>query len=345
MRKEATVIPAIEKLPRVSLGFYPTPITNAAHLSSRLEGPTIFIKREDLSGLALGGNKCRKLEFILAEAQRQGATAVISTASSQSNFCLQLAAAGRKLGMKPAFALIKGVHTETQGNLLLHNILGSDVEILEVADMSLLKGDFIQKKWDDMAAHLKAKGLRPFIMRHNIPDISAILGVVGWVNAADELDRQFKSLGISPNYVALANGGGGTQAGLELGSRYLGTKWKVVGFSVLNSRAAAVQAVAEQANAASDYLHLGVNVSAGELEVYDDYIGKGYGIPTEAGIEAIRTVAQTEAIFIDPVYTSKAMSGVIDLVKRGRFKRTDTIVFVHTGGIAATFAYDKEIAR
>jgi len=126
------MIAASEKLPRVSLGFYPTPITHASHLSSRLEGPALYIKREDLSGLALGGNKCRKLEFILAEAQRQGATAVISTASSQSNFCLQLAAAGRKLGMKPAFALIKGVHVETQGNLLLQNILGSDIEILEV---------------------------------------------------------------------------------------------------------------------------------------------------------------------------------------------------------------------
>ncbi len=274
------MIAAIEKLPRVNLGFYPTPVTNAVHLTSRLEGPTLYIKREDLSGLALGGNKCRKLEFILAEAQRQGATAVISTASSQSNFCLQLAAAGRKLGMKPAFALIKGVHTETQGNLLLQNILGSDVEILDVADMSLLKGNFINDKWDQMAAHLRATGHRPFIMRHNIPDISALLGVAGWVNAADELDNQCKSLGIKPTYVLLANGGGGTQAGLELGSRYLKTKWKVVGVCVLNTRATAQQAVAEQVNATSDFLGLGVRVTPDEIEVYDDYIGDGYGIPT-----------------------------------------------------------------
>ena len=339
------MIPAIEKLPRVSLGFYPTPITNAAHLSSQLKGPAIFIKRDDLSGLALGGNKCRKLEFILAEAQRQGATVVISTASSQSNFCLQLAAAGRKLGMKPAFALIKGVHTETQGNLLLHNILGSEVEILEVADMNLLKGSFITDKWDEMAAKLKAKGEKPFIMRHAIPDISALLGVVGWVNAADEMDRQFKALGIAPDYVALANGGGGTQAGLELGARYLGAKWKVVGFPVLNNKAAAAQTTAEQVNAVSEFLGLGIKVSPDELEIHDEYLGKGYGIPTEKGIEAMRTVAMAEAIFLDPVYTSKAMSGFIDLVQRGRFKPSDTVVFVHTGGIAATFAYHKEVAR
>lgn len=339
------MIAEIDKLPRVSLGFYPTPITNATHLSSRLEGPSIFIKRDDLSGLALGGNKCRKLEFILAEAQRQGATAVISTASSQSNFCLQLAAAGRKLGMKPSFALIKGVHTETQGNLLLHNILGSEVGILEVADMNMMKGDFIKDKWDEMAENLKSQGKKPFIMRHALPDISAVLGVVGWINVADELQSQFQALGIEPDYVVLANGGGGTQAGLEIGAQHLGAKWKVVGIAVLNNRDTAVQTVTEQANAAAEFLGLGARVNTDELEVYDDYIGKGYGIPTEQGLEALRTVAQTEGIFLDPVYTSKAMAGLADLIQRGRFNRSDTVVFVHTGGIPAVFAYDKEIAR
>ncbi len=339
------MIAEIGKLPRVNLGFYPTPITNAAHLSARMGGPTIFIKREDLSGLALGGNKCRKLEFILAEAQRQGATAVISTASSQSNFCQQLAAAGRKLGMKPSFALIKGVHTETQGNLLLHNILDSEVEILEVADMNMMKGDFIKNKWDEMAERLKSQGKQPFIMRHTLPDISAILGVVGWVNVADELNGQFETLGIEPDYVVLANGGGGTQAGLEIGARHLGAKWKVVGIAVLNNRATATQTVAEQANAAAEFLGLGVRLDAEEVEVYDEYIGEGYGIPTNQGIEAIRTVAQTEAIFLDPVYTSKAMAGLADLVAQGRFKQSDTVVFIHTGGIPALFAYDKEIAH
>ncbi len=339
------MIPAIKKLPPLDLALLPTPITHAASLSSTLNGPAIFIKREDLTGMALGGNKCRKLEFILAEAQRQGATAVISTANSQSNFCLQLAAAARKLNMKPFFALIKGVHPETQGNLLLHNILGSDVEILEVSDMSLLKGTYITDKWDEMAAQLKQRGERPFIMRHSLPDISALLGVVGWVNAAEELSSQFIALGIMPDYVVLANGGGGTQAGLELGARYLRATWKVVGFSVLNSKSAALQAVVDQANATSDFLGLGVQISPDELAIYDEYIGDGYGIPTEKGIEAMRTVAMAEAVFLDPVYTCKAMSGLIDMVTQDRFKPTDTVVFIHTGGIAATFAYDKEIAR
>ncbi len=339
------MITEIDRLPRVNLGFYPTPITNATHLSSELEGPSIFIKREDLSGLALGGNKCRKLEFILAEAQRQGATAVISTASSQSNFCLQLAAAGRKLGMMPSFALIKGVHTETQGNLLLHSILGSEVEILEVADMNMMKGDFIMNKWDEMAESLKSRGKQPFIMRHTLPDISAILGVVGWINVADELNNQFEALGIEPDYVVLANGGGGTQAGLEIGARHLNAKWKVVGITVLNNKDAALQTLTEQANAAAEFLGLSARVNADELELYDDYIGEGYGIPTQQGLEALRMVAQTEGIFLDPVYTSKAMAGMAELVKQGRFNRSETVVFIHTGGIPAVFAYDEEIVR
>ena len=211
------MIPAIEKLPRAQLGFYPTPLTDAKHLSADLGGPNIFIKREDLSGLAMGGNKARKLEFILPEAQKRGATTLISTASAQSNFCLQTAAAGRKLGMKSSFVLFKGIHNETQGNLLLQNILGSSIEILDVADMSLIQGSFISDKLDAVAERLRAEGETPFVLKHSLPEMPAILGVVGWMTVAEELNTQFERLGIQPDYVVLANGGGGTQAGLERG--------------------------------------------------------------------------------------------------------------------------------
>jgi L-cysteate sulfo-lyase len=339
------MIHAIENLPRLDLGFYPTPLTDARRLSSALGGPRILIKRDDLSGLALGGNKCRKLEFILAEAKKRGATAVISTASSQSNFCLQLAAAGRKLGMKPSFVLIKGVHAETQGNLLLHNILDSDVEILKLDDMSQISGPAVYEAQDRLADSLRTKGYQPFIMRHAIPDISALLGPVGWVNAADELVTQLEAQDIEAQYVVLANGGGGTQAGLVLGAKYLRAGFQVMGIPVLNRKDAAVAATLENIEAVSEFLGLGVKVSPDELEIDDAYLGQGYGIPTPECIEANRFVAQTEAIFLDPVYTGKAMAGVIDLVKKGRFKSTDTIVFVHTGGIPAVFAYDAEIIR
>jgi len=339
------MLPGIENLPRIRLGVYPTPLTEAKHLSSILGGPRIFIKREDLSGLALGGNKCRQLEFILAEAKKQGADAVISTASSQSNFCLQLAAAARKLGLKPSFVLVKGVHIETQGNLLLNNILDSDVEILELTDIREIFGDIVSERMDKVADDLRAQGYKPFIVRHTIPDISAILCSVGWVNAADELIIQLKEQNIGAQYVVLANGGGATQAGLVLGSKYLKANYKVIGISVFRNKDAAVEAVIKYTDAVSDFLGLGMKVMPDEFEVNDSYVGKGYAIPTEECIDAIRLVAQTEGIYLDPVYTGKAMAGLIDLIKKGRFKSTDTIVFIHTGGIPALFAYHKEIAR
>lgn len=339
------MIPAIEKLPRISLGFYPTPLAEARHLSSVLGGPRILIKREDLSGLALGGNKCRKLEFILAQVKKQGANAVVSTAGAQSNFCLALAAAASKLGMKSSFVVIKGVHVETQGNLLLHNILDSDVDILETTNIDETRGRVVSEKMDKSAEDLRARGYKPFIIRHTIPDISAILSVVGSIDTADELTTQLKEQNIDAQYVVVANHGGGTQAGLVLGLKHLRVDCKVIGISIVRNEDAAKAAVIEKIDAASDFLGLGTKVTPDEFEIDDAYRGEGYGMVTKESIDAIRLVAETEGIFLDPVYTSKAMAGFIDLVKKGRFKSTDTVVFMHTGGIPVLFAYDKEIAR
>jgi len=339
------MISAIEHLPRVRLGFYPTPITDAQHLSSLLGGPHIYMKREDLSGLAMGGNKCRKLEFIMGFAKEQGYDAVVSTASSQSNLCLQIAAAARKLGMKPSFVLLKGAHTETQGNLLLQNILDSEVEILEFSDMTQLGGPLVVEKMEAAAERLRSKGHKPLIVKHNLPEITAIVGTVGWVNAADELIQQLEDSNIKADYVILANGGGGTQAGLTLGSKYAKANYKVIGISVLNTGEQAQLTTTAQANATAEYLGLNALIDRDDVEIYGDYVGEGYGIPTEQCIDAIRLVAQTEAIYLDPVYTGKAMAGLIDLIKKGHFKPTDSIIFLHTGGTPALFAYHGEIAR
>ena len=339
------MIPAIEHLPRVRLGFFPTPITDAQHLSSVLGGPHIYIKREDLSGLAMGGNKCRKLEFIMGFAKEQRYDAVVSTASSQSNFCLQIAAAACKLGMKASFVLLKGVHIETQGNLLLQNILDSEVEILELSDMTQLGGPFVTEKLEAAAERLRSRGYKPFIVKHNLPEIAAVVGPVGWVNAAGELVEQLRARNLKADYVILANGGGGTQAGLILGSKYLKADYKVIGISVSNKKEQAESATTAQANATAEYLGLNTLIDRDDVEIYGDYIGEGYGIPTKECIDAIRVVAQSEGIYPDPVYTGKAMAGLIDLIKKGRFKSTDTIIFIHTGGVPALFAYHKEVAR
>ena len=339
------MIPAIENLPRISLGFYPTPLAEARHLSSVLGGPRILIKREDLSGLALGGNKCRKLEFILAQAKKREANAVVSTAGAQSNFCLALAAAASKLGMKSSFVVIKGVHVETQGNLLLHNILGSNVDILETTNIDETSGRVVSEKMDRSAEDLRARGYNPFIIRHTIPDISAILSVVGSIDTADELTTQLKEQNIDAQYVVVANHGGGTQAGLVLGLKHLRADCKVIGMSIIRNEDVAKAAVIEKIGAASDFLGLGTKVTPGEFEIDDAYRGEGYGMVTKESIDAIRLVAETEGIFLDPVYTSKAMAGFVDLIKKGRFKSTDTVIFMHTGGIPVLFSYDKEIAR
>jgi len=339
------MIANVQNLPRLTLGYYPTPLIEARNLSSVLSGPSIFIKREDLSGLALGGNKCRMLEFILAEAKKQGANAVISTAGSQSNYCLQIAAAARRLGMKPSFVLIKDQHCDIQGNLLLHSILDSVVQVMELADIGAIFSDIVSDKLDEVAAELQASGYKPFIIRHTIPDISAILGTVGWVNAADELVNQLIKRNIKAQYIVLANGGGITQAGLALGLKYLSADYKVLGMSVYRKESAAIAAVKEYTDAVSDFLKLNIDVQPSEIEVNDGYIGDGYGLASEECLNAIRLVAQTEGIFLDPIYTGKAMAGLIDLIEKGRFKSEDKIVFIHTGGIPAIFAYHKEIAR
>ena len=331
---------SLVKLPRIHLGHFPTPLHELSRLSTALGGPRIFVKRDDLTGLALGGNKCRKLEYVLADAQKRGIDTLITSGSSQSNFALQMASAARKLGMKPYLVLVKGVHVETQGNLLLHNILNSTVTVLEVSDPSEMFTT-MPKKMNELAHELRSKGRNPLV----IPAGAFMpLGTAGWVNAAEEMSQQLKDQGITANYVVLANGSGGTQAGLTLGFKQLKLPIEVIAMSVLNEKVEAVNAVVTQSNETARLLNLDVAITPNDVVVYDDYIGQGYGIPTRKCIEAISVVAQSEATFLDPVYTGKAMSGLIDLISKGHFSKMDTVLFIHTGGVAADFAYSRELS-
>ena len=331
---------SIVKLPRVALGHWPTPLHELQRLSANLGGPRIFVKRDDLTGLALGGNKCRKLEYVLADAKQRGIDALITSGSSQSNFALQMAAAARKLEMEPYLMLVKGVHVETQGNLLLHNILNSTVTILEVSDPSEMFTT-MPKKMNELADKLRSKGRNPLVIPAGA---FTPLGTAGWVNAAEEISQQLQDQRIDVNYVVLANGSGGTQAGLALGFKQLKVPFEVIGISVLNEKTEAKNIVVNQITETAKLLSLDVTITPGEITIYDDYIGQGYGVPTKGCIEAIRVVAQTEAIFLDPVYTGKAMSGLIDLISKGHFSRKDTVLFIHTGGVAADFAYSQELS-
>ena len=330
---------SLDKLQRVGLGCWPTPLHELRGLSATLGGPRLFVKRDDLTGLALGGNKCRKLEYVLADAKKKGVDTLITSGSSQSNFALQMAVAARKVGMEPHLVLVKGVHVETQGNLLLHDIIDSAVTILEVND-PVEMFTTMPKKMNELADELRLKGRNPLVIPAGA---ECPLGTVGWINAAFEISEQLKDKKIDVTSVVLANGGGGTQAGLICGFKRLNMTMPIVGISVLNEKTEAINEVVRHGNEVASFLELDIAIALDEVTVYGDYIGPGYGVPTEACIEAIKLVARTEGIFLDPVYSGKAMHGLIDLIHKGFFTKKDTILFIHTGGVAADFAYSEEL--
>lgn len=332
---------SIVKLPRVNLGNWPTPLHELPHLSTALGGPRIFVKRDDLTGLALGGNKCHKLEYVLGDAKQRGIDSLITTGSAQSNFALQMAAAARKIGMEPHLVLIKGVHAEMQGNLLLANILSPAINILDITDPAEMFSTMYERM-NELADELRSQGHKPLVIPAGALNC---LGTAGWVDGAEEISKQLEEQKISVHYVVVANGTGGTQAGLVLGFKYLKSTMTVIGISVLNKKAEAWNTVVTQAEETAKLLGLDVAITPADVTIYDDYIGQGYGIPTKECINAIRLVAQTEAIFLDPVYTGKAMAGLIDLVNRGYYTKNDTVLFIHTGGVAADFAYSAELAK
>ena len=330
---------AIVKLPRISLGHWPTPLHELSRLTSVLDGPRLLVKRDDLAGLALGGNKCRKLEYILGDARQKGIDTLVTSGSAQSNFALQLAAAARRLGMEPYLMLVRGIHNETQGNLLLHRILRTNVTILDATDPAEMFTTMPQRM-EELADELRRRGRNPLVVGAGGATPS---GTAGWVDAAYEIKRQLGEQRIDIRYVVLANGSGSTQAGLTLGFKYLQLPVTVVGISVLHPKSQAVEAVVAQANETAELLGLDVSINPPEVTLFDDYIGQGYGVPTDECLAAIKLVAQTEGIFLDPIYTGKAMAGLIDLTGRGYFSRQDAVLFIHTGGVAADFAYNEEL--
>jgi 1-aminocyclopropane-1-carboxylate deaminase/D-cysteine desulfhydrase-like pyridoxal-dependent ACC family enzyme len=284
------------------------------------------------------------VEYILGYAKEKKADAIVSISGSQSNFVTLMAAGARKLGMQSSFVLMKDIHPETQGNLLLHNIMDSDYEIADVPHEAVF-GKEMSEKLDQKANDLRRKGYNPFIIRHALPDISVLLSSVGWVDAANEIFQQLERESIDVKCIVLACATGGTYSGLILGSKYLKATYKVLGVSAWMRKNEIEPLIVRRANAVSDFLKLGVNITPGDVEINDEYIGDSYGITTKECVDAIRLVAKTEGIFLDPVYTGKAMAGLIGLIEKGLFTSKDTVVFIHTGGIPPLFAYNKEMIR
>lgn len=318
----------LDSLPRLRLCQLPTPVQRMKRLEDALGlagGPQLYIKRDDLTGLALGGNKGRKLEFSLAEAQGQQADVVLTRGGVQSNHCRQTALAAAGLGMECHLFLKGDQPAAMTGNLRPSQLCG--------AHFHFNAGN------EEMAAFaekLKADGRRPYLIPGGA---SNAIGSMGYVNAAREIARQQGELGVTFDWIICATGSAGTHGGLLMGKAIFGLEACVMGVAVSPARVASRQDdVASVARRAAELLGTEPPVQDPDVLVLCDYSGDAYAVPTQAGDEAVELLARTEGIMLDPTYTGKAMSGLLDQLKAGRFKPDQRVLFLHTGGYIALFA-------
>jgi L-cysteate sulfo-lyase len=309
---------------RLNFAHLPTPVEALPRLSQALRGPRLLIKRDDLTGLAFGGNKTRKLEFLLAEARDQGAQTLISGGALQSNHCRQTAAAAARFGFKCILVLTGEEPKQPSANLLLDSLFGA--EIVHVADRK--DRDRIIHETFDRAARERMK---PYLVPYGG---SSTTGALGYAFAVKELVEQ----DVNPDWIVFATSSGGTHAGLLLGQRVFGYKGKLLGISIDESEEWLKHNVSELASLTSEKLGKRIEFRPDEVLANADYCSAGYGVLTKQEREAIRLFATCEGLLLDPVYTGRAAAGMIDLVRKGVFKSGETVVFLHTGGQPALFA-------
>ncbi len=320
-------------LPRVRLAQLPTPLESAARLSAQVGGPPVWIKREDLSGLALGGNKARQLEFLMADVLAKGAQAVVTTAAVQSNFCRACAAAGAILGLHVGLLLRGTGSEEMQGNYLLDRLFGAEVRFIDTHDPY---DPAVAPALEQFVADLQARNLRTQVL--HLPGKTGTLGAAAMVDTGQELARQFAEQGITPQALFLAAGSGLTVAGIALAFKALGVATRVVGISVQRPAHFIAPLIVERANAAAQLLGLPVRLDASDIDIDDRHLGDGYGRASSAGLDAMRLAGHTQGIVLDPVYTGKAMAGMLAQLREGRFGSDAPVVFFHSGGAPGLFA-------
>ncbi len=304
------------------------------NLSRLLGGPRLWIKRDDCTGLSSGGNKTRKLEFLMADAQTREADVVITQGATQSNHARQTAAAAVKLGMRCHILLEdrtgnKDFNYTENGNVLLDRLHGATVERRP-------GGSDMQAEMETVAARLTQEGRRPYVIPGGG---SNPVGALGYVNAALELINQSAEMGLRIDHLVHATGSAGTQAGLVVGLQAINSAVHLLGIGVRAPREKQESMVYDLACRTWDYMALRGEVQRGAVLANCDYVGGGYGVPTPGMVEAVTLLAQTEGLLLDPVYSGKGMAGLIDLVRKGHFEKDQNIVFLHTGGSAGLFGY------
>lgn len=313
--------------PRVQLATLPTPLEEMANLSQYLDGPRILIKRDDLTGLATGGNKTRKLEFLLGDALHQRADVIVTGANTQSNHVRQTAAAVKKLGISTVLLLSGEKPSEITGNLLLDKIFGAEIRFVGGTEEDL------PRKIDQVAQELTTSGRNPYAIKHFG---SNPIGTLGYVNTFGEILYQANQEQLKIDHL-IVSGGGGTQAGLCLCEKAMNAQLNIIGIAISRQSQPRNFQVAMLANETATHMGLDLRIEPDEITIIPDYAGDGFAIPTNEMVEAVKLVAQTEGILLDPVYTGKVMAGLIDLIRKDIFQKEDTVLFIHTGGIPALF--------
>lgn len=318
----------------------PTPLHELPRLREALGGPTraprILIKRDDLAGPAPSGNKARKLEYVVADALAKRATHVITVGATQSNHARMTVSAARLAGLECVLVLTSAdAHPPIAGNLLLDKLMGADVHIVPPGPEGAAENPHEMARIAAVTEHLTTQGFNPYFIGLGA---STPLGTLGYADAVSELGVQLAEMRATPTRLYYAAGSRGTQAGLVLGAKLHGVQWTPHGIAVSPGDPEKTTRAVNLANAAAELVGSDVRVTAADVITHQEYIGEGYAIPTRAGIDAVHLLARTEAIFLDPVYTGKAMSGMLDHIRRGAIAPDETVIFLHTGGVPALYA-------
>ncbi len=326
---------AVENLPKVKLANLPTPIDELKKLRSIIGGPRLFMKRDDLTGLAYGGNKTRMLEYLLGQAKKEGADTVITSGDSQTNHGRLAAAACAKEGFDYYLVITEEEKGHLEGNATLQSWLGTNFVYIDpvqpaegenLAKARLRAGD---KKIEELCRSLIAQGKKPFIIPRGGRSLQ---GTASYCAAAAEIKEQMAALGEKIDYIIVTAGMGGTLAGLLLGTKVYGLPAKVIGISASRSAEEVTALVVEEFNKDAAELGYPYRIGGSDFIMDSSYVGQGYGIPTDECWQAIKLLAQTEAIFLDPVYTGKTMAGYLDMAGKGFIPQDANVLFIHTGG-------------
>jgi D-cysteine desulfhydrase len=324
----------LARFPRRRYTHAPTPIEKLEHLTRLLRGPHVYIKRDDQLGLAAGGNKTRKLEFLVADALAKGADTLITCGAVQSNHARLTLAAAAKEGLKCRLVLEERVPNsykpDASGNNFLYRLLG--VELITVVP----GGSDMAAAMQEVAGEVSSAGGRPYVIPGGG---SNPLGALGYVACAEEILAQTFDMGLRIDHIICASGSAGTHAGLLAGFIGNNSHIPITGINVSRTREQQEPKVHGLAQEVADLLGIRGGVPADAVTALGDWVGPGYSLPTPGMVNAVRTLARAENILLDPVYTGKAMAGLISLVKDGRFQKSDNILFIHTGGSPALYAY------